>query len=174
MLFPEGLASGTVTAGLAGRLRVINDVHRALAAPITLEALLELVLDRAFAHLHPDEGAIFLRRPDGTLERPASRQGPGVRGEPLFSRRLVQEVIDKGVAARRRTRAPTSGSHRPKSIVLSGTRSLVAAPLLDREGCLGMIALSAKQRVHPFGEEDMRSCSWPSPGRPRCASATSP
>ena len=100
MLFPEEPASGTgVTAGLAGRLRVINDVHRALAAPITREALLELVLERAFAHLRPDEGAIFLRRPDGSLERPATRQAPGVRGEPLFSRRLVQEVIDKGVAA---------------------------------------------------------------------------
>lgn len=156
MLFPEGSASGTgVTAGLAGRLRVINDVHRALAAPITLEALLELVLDRAFAHLHPDEGAIFLRRPDGTLERPASRQGPGVRGEPLFSRRLVQEVIDKGVAALVTDASADARFAGAESIVLSGTRSLVAAPLLDREGCLGMIALSAKQRAHPFGEEDM-------------------
>jgi len=156
MLFPEGSASGTgATAGLAGRLRVINDVHRALAAPITLEALLELVLDRAFAHLHPDEGAIFLRRPDGTLERPASRQGPGVRGEPLFSRRLVQEVIDKGVAALVTDASADERFAQAESIVMSGTRSLVAAPLLDREGCLGMIALSAKQRVHPFGEEDM-------------------
>ncbi|MCK6576450.1 hypothetical protein L6V77_35855, partial [Myxococcota bacterium] len=36
-------------AGLAARMRLINEVHRALAAPITLEALVELVLDRAFA-----------------------------------------------------------------------------------------------------------------------------
>jgi len=154
MLFPEAPGPGE-TAGLAGRLRVLNEVHRALAAPITLEALLELVLDRAFAHLHPDEGAIFLRRPDGSLERPASRQGPGVRGEPLFSRRLVQEVIDKGVAALVTDARADERFAAADSIVLSGTRSLVAAPLLDSEGCLGMIALSAKQRAHPFGEEDM-------------------
>jgi len=110
---------------------------------------------RAFAHLHPDEGAIFLRRPDGSLERPASRQGPGARGEPLFSRRLVQEVIDKGVAALVTDARVDERFAAAESIVMSGTRSLVAAPLLDREGCLGMIALSAKHRVCPFGEEDM-------------------
>ena len=156
MLFPEGAAPGPgETAGLAGRLRVLNEVHRALAAPITLEALLELVLDRAFTHLHPDEGAIFLCRPDGSLERAASRQGPGARGEPLFSRRLVQEVIDKGVAALVTDASADERFAAAESIVMSGTRSLVAAPLLDSEGCLGMIALSAKQRAHRFEEEDM-------------------
>ncbi len=78
-----------------------------------------------------------------------------MRGEPLFSRRLVQEVIDKGVAALVTDASVDARFAAAESIVLSGTRSLVAAPLLDREGCLGMIALSAKQRVHPFGEEDM-------------------
>ena len=42
-----------------------------------------------------------------------------------------------------------------ESIVMSGVRSLVAAPLLDSEGCLGMIALSARGHLRPFGEEDM-------------------
>jgi pSer/pThr/pTyr-binding forkhead associated (FHA) protein len=48
---------------LAGRLRVLNEVHRALAAPITLEALLDLVLDRAFAHLRPRRGPSFSAAP---------------------------------------------------------------------------------------------------------------
>ena len=34
-------------------------------------------------------------------------------------------------------------------------RSLLAAPLLDSEGCLGMIVLSAKSRLHPFQEDDL-------------------
>ena len=138
-----------------GGCGVVNEVHRALAAPITLEALLDLVLDRAFAHLQPEEGAIFLRRPDGSLERAASRQAPGATGEPLFSRRLVQEVIDKGVAALVTDASADERFAEAESIVISGVRSLVAAPLLDSEGCLGMIVLSAKRRVHPFGEDDM-------------------
>ncbi|HSD25665.1 MAG TPA: SpoIIE family protein phosphatase [Vicinamibacteria bacterium] len=140
---------------LAGRLRVLNEVHRALAAPITLEALLELVLDRAFVHLRPEEGAIFLRRPDGSLQRAASRQAPGEQGEPLFSRRLVREVVDKGVAALVTDASLDERFAASESIVVSGVRSLVAAPLLDSEGCLGMIALGAKRRPLPFGEDDM-------------------
>jgi serine phosphatase RsbU (regulator of sigma subunit) len=139
---------------LAGRLRVLNEVHRALAAPITLEALLDLVLDRAFAHLRPEEGAIFLRGPDGSLRRAASRQAPGETGEPLFSRRLVQEVVDKGMAALVTDASLDERFNASESIVVSGVRSLVAAPLLDSEGCLGMIALGAKRRG-PFGEDDM-------------------
>jgi phosphoserine phosphatase RsbU/P len=139
----------------AGRLRVLNEVHRALAAPITLEALVSLVLDRAFAHLQPEEGAVFLRLPDGSLHRAGSRRAPGERGEPLFSRRLVQEVIDGGVAALVTDARLDERFAAAESIVLSGVRSLVAAPLLDSEGCLGMIVLSAKRRPHPFGEADM-------------------
>jgi serine phosphatase RsbU (regulator of sigma subunit) len=140
---------------LAGRLRVLNEVHRALAAPITLEALLDLVLDRVFAHLRPDEGAIFLRRPDGSLHRAASRQAPGETGEPLFSRRLVQEVVEKGVAALVTDASLDERFAASESIVVSGVRSLVAAPLLDSDGCLGMIALGAKKRPRPFGEDEM-------------------
>lgn len=155
ILSPDLVAPGTAEgAALAGRLRVLNEVHRALAAPIGLEDLLDLVLDRAFAHLRPEEGAIFLGRPDGSLQRAASRQSPGAKTPPLYSRRLVQEVVDKGVAA---LVIDTSLDERfagAESIVLSGVRSLVAAPLLDSEGCLGMIALSARQR-RPFAEEDM-------------------
>ncbi len=142
-------------AGMAARLRVLNEVHRALAAPLTLEALLDLVLDRAFAHLRPEEGAIFLREPDGSLRRAASRRGPGENGEPLFSRRLVQEVIDKGVAALVTDASLDERFAAAESIVISGVRSLVAAPLLHAEGCLGMIALSARRRLPPFDEGDM-------------------
>ena len=139
----------------AGRLRVLNEVHRALAAPITLEGLVNLVLDRAFAHLHPEEGAIFLRGEDGALHRAGVRQAPSVKGEPLFSRRLVEEVVEKGVAALVTDASLDERFAAAESIVVSGVRSLVAAPLLDSEGCLGMIVLSARRRAHPFVEGDM-------------------
>ena len=37
------------------RMRVLNEVHRAVATSISLDDLLELVLDRAFVHLRPEE-----------------------------------------------------------------------------------------------------------------------
>jgi serine phosphatase RsbU (regulator of sigma subunit) len=155
LLSPEReLPSGGEALQLAARLRVLNEVHRALAAPITLEAVLDLVLDRAFAHLRPEEAAIFLRGSDGSLRRAASRQAAGEKEEPLFSRSLAHEVVNKGVAALVMDASQDERFKRSESIVVSGVRSLVAAPLLDSEGCLGMIALGAKHR-RPFGEDDM-------------------
>ncbi len=39
--------------------------------------------------------------------------------------------------------------------MMSGVRSLLAAPLLEREGTLGMIVLGSKVAVRQFNEEDM-------------------
>ena len=148
-------AAGGESGGLAARMRLLNEVHRALAAPITHEALLDLILDRAFAHLQPEEGAVFLRDAQGALTRAAIRRAPGITGDPLYSRRLAQEVTEKGVAALVTDASADARFARAESIVVSGVRSLVAAPLLDSEGCLGMIVLSAKDRLHPFQEDDM-------------------
>ena len=165
--FPEGTifrsASALIAAqpaaeagaSQAARLRLLNEVHRALAAPITLEALLELVLERVFAQLQPDEGAVFLRDAKGALQRAALRRGRGITGEPLYSRRLAQEVTEKGVAALVTDARMDERFAKAESIVISGVRSLLAAPLLDSEGCLGMIVLNAKSRVHPFQEDDL-------------------
>ncbi len=155
LLSVEREPRGAGEAPLAGRLRLLNEVHRALARPITLGELLDLILDRAFAHLSPDEGAIFLRRPDGGLDRAASRRAPGVSGQYLYSRRLAQEVTEKGVAALVVDTGLDQRFAASESIVASGARSILAAPLLDSEGCLGMIVLSARRRPRPFSEDDL-------------------
>ena len=155
MLFSAPAVPGEDPGGLAGRLRFLNEVHRALAAPITLEPLLELILERAFGQLKPEEGAIFLRDGSGALARVAMRRAAGVTGEPLYSRALAREVTEKGVAALVTDASEDARFAKAESIVSSGVRSLVAAPLLDSEGCLGMIVLSAKGRVHIFDENDM-------------------
>src|SRR6185503_14566559 len=155
LLFTAPAVPGEDPGGLAGRLRFLNDVHRALAAPMTLESLLELILERAFGQLKPEEGAVFLRDASGTLARVAMRRASGVTGEPLYSRALAREVTEKGMAALVTDASEDPRFAKAESIVSSGVRSLVAAPLLDSDGCLGMIVLSAKGRVHIFGESDM-------------------
>jgi serine phosphatase RsbU (regulator of sigma subunit) len=139
----------------AGRLRLLNEVHKRLASPITLEALLELILESAFAHLQPDHGAVFLRRADGTFDRAASRKAPRAAGELGYSRRLAQEVTEKGVAALVVDAGLDERFAASESLVISGVRTLVAAPLLDDEGCLGMIALGCAHRPRPFDESDL-------------------
>ena len=150
-----GTADPVVLERQRSRLAVLNDVHRALAQPISLEALLELVLDRAFAHLGPEEGALYLRHADGELSRAAFRRVPGVGGEPFHSRRLAEEVTGRGLAALVQDASLDDRFAAAESIMISGVRSILAAPLLDSEGCLGMIVLHSRARVRQFSEEDL-------------------
>jgi sigma-B regulation protein RsbU (phosphoserine phosphatase) len=162
----------------AGRLKLLNEVHQALGRSLTLGALLELILDRVFDHLRPEQGVIFLRRPDGELAPAASRavapaqhaagtgepaggaRGSGSAGsaegiELLVSRSLQREVADKGLAALVLDAQTDYRFASAQSIQISGVRSLLAAPLLEREGTLGMIVLGSKVTVRQFTEEDM-------------------
>ena len=139
----------------AGRLKLLNEVHRALAAPLSLEELLEAVLDRTFAHLGPEEAVIFLKKPYGGFERAASRRLPSARGDFFYSRSLESEVADKGQAALVLDAQTDERFAAAESILSSGVRSLIAAPLLDSAGSLGMIVLSSRIHVRRFAEEDL-------------------
>ncbi len=137
------------------RLRLVHDVHRALAGSLSLEEVLELILDRAFAELRPEEGAIFLKDPAGELRRAASRRLQGATGDFLYSRKLATEVTEKGLAALVMDAHTDERFATSDSIVSAGVRSIIAAPLLDPEGCLGMIVLNSRVHQRRFGEEDV-------------------
>ncbi|MEI6669162.1 MAG: SpoIIE family protein phosphatase [Acidobacteriota bacterium] len=138
----------------SSRLSLLNDVHRALAAPISREQLLQLILDRAFALLRPDHAAIFLKGPTGDLYQAAERRSPKSTGALLVSRRLADEVAIRGGAALVFD-APLDDRFASESVITSGVRSIVAAPLADADGCLGMIALYSNLHAHRFQEQDL-------------------
>jgi phosphoserine phosphatase RsbU/P len=137
------------------RLQMLNEVHRALASSLSLEQLFELILDRAFALLFPEEGVIFLRDGKGEFYRAASRRRAGIGGDFLYSRRLIEEVTQKGLAALVQDATTDERFSSAVSMVSSGVRSLVAAPLLEPDGCPGMIVLASRAQVRRFSEEDM-------------------
>ncbi len=139
----------------AERMRKLNRAYRALAHSIELEEILELVLDRLFEDLEPEQGVIFLRDAEGELEARASRSIPGVETQDLTSRSLAREVADKGLAALVLDLESDKRFAAAESIHDLGVRSLVAAPLLGPEGSIGMVVLSSKATVRQFSEEDM-------------------
>ncbi|MCL4839240.1 MAG: SpoIIE family protein phosphatase [Thermoanaerobaculia bacterium] len=142
-------------ARYAERLKMLHEVHQALGRPIALTDLLELILDRAFVHLRPERAAIFLTTPQGELIRAASRSAAGPRDELVDSRSLAREVIDKGLAALVLDAQTDSRFADAQSLLGSGVRSLMAAPLLTPEGALGMIALDSRLHVRQFEEDDL-------------------
>jgi serine phosphatase RsbU (regulator of sigma subunit) len=146
---------GAESSRVAARLKAINDFHRAIAGAISLDALLELLLERLFAVLHPEEGVILLRRADGDLETAASRRLPDATGDLVVSRRLTIEVVEKGTAALVSDLAVDERFSEAHSMIGSGIRSILAAPISDAEGCLGMVAIYSRAHVRRFGEEDL-------------------
>ncbi len=153
-LMPLETAESTGTAA-SSRLRLLNEVHRALAGPITRDDLLRMILDRAFAALAPEQAAIFLRGRNGELYRAAQRESRSASGPLLVSTRLAEEVTVKGSAALVLDAQVDERFAGARSIMSSGVRSILAAPLADPEGCLGMIALYSSMRARRFTEQDL-------------------
>ena len=139
----------------AARLRTLNEIHLALAAPISLPALLDLILERCFDVLRPQEGVILLRTPDGGLVRAASRHVAGLQGEVVVPRRIVDEVAGKSKPALVLDAALDERFASSDSIIVSGIRSIVAAPLVDADGTMGLISLSSRVSVKQFSEQDL-------------------
>jgi serine phosphatase RsbU (regulator of sigma subunit)/pSer/pThr/pTyr-binding forkhead associated (FHA) protein len=158
---PEEIRTDSVTPmgeGLrryADRLRMLTEVNLALDRTMSLEDLLELILDRAFEHLGPEEAAIYLRNDEGGYERAASRSVG--RGDPeiLFSKNLMEQVVEEGQAALVLDAETDERFHEAMSLLDAGVRSLVAAPLLDPNGALGLIVLGSRLTVRQFDEDDM-------------------
>lgn len=146
---------GDTLRRLTDRLKLLSEVHKALARPISTDALLELILESAFTHLRPEEGAIFLRKEGGELYRAKSRRPSGQEGEPFYSRRLIHEVADKGKAALVEDAGRDERFAASESMLGFGVRSLLAAPLLDDAGSAGMIVLHSRAHVRHFTEDDL-------------------
>jgi serine phosphatase RsbU (regulator of sigma subunit) len=141
---------------LAERLRILNEVHQALDRSIELDELLELVLDRAFDHLKPEAGALYLRRVDGGVYRAASRTAPGKHAVGLDSSSLLGEVMEKGQAALVLDAENDQRFDQAASLLEAGVRSLLAAPLMDSGEAVGMIVVGSTLSLRQFSEDDMR------------------
>src|SRR6185312_5828578 len=157
----QGSADAAQAQGEAGlrryadRLKLLNEIHQALGQSLSLDGLLGLILERALDHLRPDRGAILLKEADGELRPAAIRSITGDLAEMRFSRSLVREVTEKNMAALVLDTLTDVRFAEAPSILFSGVRSLVAAPLLGPEGALGMIVLESRLQVRQFGEEDL-------------------
>jgi sigma-B regulation protein RsbU (phosphoserine phosphatase) len=139
----------------AERLRLLSEVHQALTESPSRDALLELILDRVFAALRPEEAAVLLLDGEGQLAASVSRP-PGLGTDRVFfSRSLVREVTGRRQAALVLDASADERFAGAASILDSGVRSVLAAPLLTPEGALGMIVLSSRLRVRQFTEQDL-------------------
>ena len=152
------LGDDTLTRAVVGdaaRMWTLNEIHRAIAGPLSLSELLDVILARCFDAVHPEEGVIMLRGADGALTSVASRRRDARPGAVVVPRRLVEEVVGKGQPALVLDAAYDERFAGSASMVSSGFRSVVAAPIVDAEGTLGLIALCSRIAVRQFQPPDL-------------------
>ncbi len=158
---PEEIRTDSVTPtgeGLrryADRLRLLTEVNLALDRAMSLGDLLDLILDRAFEHFRPEDAAIYLLNDKGGYDRAASRSTGKGDPEILFSTNLMRQVVEDGQAALVLDAQTDERFNEAMSLLDAGVRSLVAAPLLDPDGALGLIVLGSRLTVRQFEEADM-------------------
>jgi len=140
---------------LAERLQILNDVHQALAGPMSLDALLDLMLERVSDILRPEKAAIFLADESGEYGCAAARGVSREEATHLCSRHLVHEVVEKAHAALVDDTLADDRFRQAESLLDAGVRSLAAAPLLGPEGAVGMILVCSRATIRTFTEEDM-------------------
>jgi len=152
----EATSSAEELRRYAERLHLINEVHQALTESPSRGAVLEMILDRVWSSLRPEQAAVLLLDEAGNLEEVVSRP-PGLGPDGvLFSRSLLREMKERRQAALVLDAAADERFAGAASILDSGVRSVLAAPLLVPSGVLGMIVLSSRLRVRQFDEDDLQ------------------
>ena len=139
----------------AERLRILNDVHNAMSTSKNTSELLDLILDRIFRFLEPESAGIFLENEAGRLVPTAQRSADGVDARPVFSETLVRQISEGGKALLVHDALHDMRFSAATSLHMEGVRSLVASPMVDGEGSLGLIMLYSRGVFGQFSERDM-------------------
>ncbi|MCP4898830.1 MAG: SpoIIE family protein phosphatase [bacterium] len=147
--------AGESASGNFARIHTLNEIHDALGRSVALDELLELILDRVFDLLKPQQACVFLRTDADEFESVGHRCLPGTPQDLTPSRTLIDEVIGKEMAALVNDAGRDERFSCASGLREAGVQSLVAAPLLDPEGGLGMIVLCSSDTERQFTSGDM-------------------
>jgi serine phosphatase RsbU (regulator of sigma subunit) len=133
----------------ANRLRTLRQIHRGYSRATTRAELLRVVLDSMFRYFAADQGAIYLRGPQGELRKEDSRplDGPGI---PL-PEQTVARVLHEEVAIA--TRVESAQQMGEPSV--AQPYFLMAAPLLEGGVSFGMLVLSTTRPLRGGAEEEI-------------------
>lgn len=153
------LAELDSTAGVRSREAARTSIIAALAVELIeergTETLLEFVVDRVHAMLHPSRTAVALfDKPGGQLVHTIAR---GDSDEHLsISRTLLNEVTEKRNAIAFVDVASDERFAQAKSIIGQSIRSAVCAPLLTGDRVLGVLYVDYTLTSHDVADEDVR------------------
>ena len=139
------------------RLRLLSEVAEILGNVIEAEKLFPRVLEKLFEVFpEAERGCIMVCDPDGgSLHPVAALARPEAQHHMAVSRSLAREVVATRSAV---LSADVSGDERfdpQHTVVRSGLRTVMAAPMVCENTVLGLIQLDSSNPDHQFSSADM-------------------
>lgn len=140
------------------KMRIALELQNALSKEIEIDRILNRIVDVALDLFGADRGTILLESAPGewTPSVVKTRNVELMAGQAMrISRTILNEVITKGeglLSSDAQVDQRFGGAH---SIIMSGIRSTMTAPMMFRETLLGIIHLDSRLAANAFTERDL-------------------
>ena len=139
------------------RLRIANELAKAVSAELDLDRLLQKILDKAFELLPADRGVIMLMNDEGVpVPRVAKQKGGGSAEQIVLSNSIINEVVTNKQAVLSSDATVDSRFSGAHSIIMQGIRSTMCVPLQHGTDLLGIMHLDSQIATNAFGEKDLQ------------------
>ena len=136
------------------KLRITYELQRDIGAEIEIDLVLNRILDRTFEFLKYDRGIILLVNKMGKLKIRAYRNITNGKKISL-STTLIKHVISKREGVISSDILTDDRFNTAESIIFSGIRSTIVAPILQGNEFLGVIVIESSKKVGAFTEKDL-------------------
>jgi serine phosphatase RsbU (regulator of sigma subunit) len=137
-------------------LQAMSELTLELLSELPPGALYEKLLDKLFALLKPERGALLLRGKSGEMEPALTRLPSGATGAIPISRTVIDAVVQRGEALLIDGRRINDSLAQAKSFAAGSLRMALAAPLENGGEVEGLIYLDAPIGRRIYGENDLR------------------
>jgi serine phosphatase RsbU (regulator of sigma subunit) len=139
---------------------LISKAGVALLSPSGLDEVLPTILQLVFDGLPAERALLLLRDAEGEprLQAASYRDGrpPAPDEEKRISREVRRQVLEEGKAVLTTDAQVDERFMGRESVILSGVRSILAAPLQVGDRVLGMVYADSPFEVRPFTREDLQ------------------
>ncbi len=142
------------------RLRIGQELARAVGGELDLDKLLPKILDKAFELLGADRGVILLVDDKSEMvPRYVKTRSGKSDANIVLSKTVMAEVTTNRAAVLSSDATMDARFNSAHSIIMQGIRSTMTLPLLHRDEILGILHLDSLFTSNAFTEKDLQICT---------------
>jgi len=139
------------------KLRIANELNRAIGLEPDVDKLLSRLLDETFKLLPADRGVILLMDPQTHQLAPRAVKHAGTAREAInLSSTIINQVFQSGASVITMDAMMDSRFSGAKSVIAGGIRSTMCVPMIHQSQLFGIIHLDSLIATNAFSEKDLQ------------------